>query len=256
MTPGAMSVHGENRLLARLPADVASRLRRDMTTVALRRGDVLVSRATPLEYVYFPCGGACAAVTAMRDGRMVELAVVGSEGLIGLEAIVGGRTAIEDVLVQIATPAARRMAVPTFQRHLQDLPVFRDLMVRYAMAQIAAIMQSTGCNALHPVDQRLARWLLATHDRVDSDTFALTQDQLAITLGVRRPTVSLAAGILQKAGMISYHRGTVRILHRDQLEDAACECYGAVRETFSRLNVPLARERADPSLGYASARRE
>ena len=243
----------ENRLLARLPPDIAARVQRDTTTVALRRGDVLVSRANPLEHVYFPCGGACAVLTAMRDGRMVELAVVGSEGMIGLEAIVGGRTALDDVLVQIATPVARRMPVSTFQQHLQGMPILRDLMARYAMAHIAAIMQSTGCNALHAVEQRLARWLLATHDRVDNDTVALTHDQLAITLGVRRPTVSHAAAILQKAGIISYHRGTVRILRRDQLERAACECYGTVREAFARLNVPLARERMRVTEGYGGA---
>jgi CRP-like cAMP-binding protein len=233
-----------NRLLARLAPGIADGLRRDMTTVTLRRGDVLVSRGNPLNHVYFPCGGACAVVTVMRDGRMVELAVVGSEGLIGLEAILGERTAIEDVVVQIASPAAYRMAVPVFQQLLREAPAFRELMVRYAMAQIAAIMQSTGCNALHAVEQRLARWLLATHDRVGDDTFALTQDQLAISLGVRRPTVSLAAAILQKSGLIAYRRGVVRILQRQQLEEAACECYDVVRETFARLDVPLARERA------------
>jgi CRP-like cAMP-binding protein len=244
----------ENRLLARLAPDIADALRGEMTTVTLRRGDVLVSRANPLTHVYFPCGGACAVVTVMRDGRTVELAVVGSEGLIGLEAILGGRTAIEDVVVQIAS-SAYRMAVPVFHQLLQEAPAFRELMIRYAMAQIAAIMQSTGCNALHAVEQRLARWLLATHDRVGADTFALTQDQLATSLGVRRPTVSLAAAILQKSGLIAYRRGVVRILQRQQLEEAACECYDVVRETFARLDVPLARERAGRATPHSAVPR-
>jgi CRP-like cAMP-binding protein len=171
----------------------------------------------------------------MEDGRMVEVATVGKEGMIGLTAFFGNERPFGGAMVQVPEVDAQIMSVAVFRRETERRGAFRELMARYCQAFLAMVMQSSACNSLHPVEQRCARWLLMTHDRVGRNEFALTQEFLAVMLGVRRPTVTLVAGALQKAGLIEYGHRRIVILNRRALEAASCECYRVVTAHFDRL---------------------
>ncbi len=182
----------------------------------------------PLEFVYFPNGGMVSLVIAMEDGRTVEVAEVGKEGLAGIPAAVGMKRSQVREVVQIAGNGFR-VRIGALQSVLRSAPQFQLILVRYAVVQGMQIAQTAACNRLHNIEQRFARWLLITQDRVDSATFAITHDFLAMMLGTDRPTVSLAAGILQKKRVIVHTRGAVQILSRAKLAKCACECYGAMQ---------------------------
>ena len=181
-----------------------------------------------LEYVYFPNGGMVSLVIAMEDGRTVEIGEVGKEGFAGIPAAVGMKRSQVREIVQIPGNGFR-IRVGALQSVSRSTPQFQLILTRYAVVQGLQIAQTAACNRLHNIEQRFARWLLITQDRVDSATFAITHDFLATMLGTDRPTVSLAAGILQKKQAIAYTRGAVHILSRAKLENCACECYGAIQ---------------------------
>jgi CRP-like cAMP-binding protein len=183
----------------------------------------------PLKFVYFPNAGMVSLVIEMENGNTVEVGEVGKEGFAGIPAAVGMRKSQVREVVQIAGEGFR-VRVDELQRVLRSSPQLQQILTRYAVSQGMQIAQTAACNRLHNIEQRFARWLLITQDRVDSPTIAITQDFLATMLGTDRPTVSLAAGILQKKGAIKWTRSAVQILRRAQLEKCACECYGAVRE--------------------------
>jgi len=219
-----------NRLLAALPAEDYTRIARDLDVIPLRLKDILHKPGEPIRHVYFPGGGFCSLVTVLEDGRMVEVATIGREGMVGLSAVLDGTSPSSAAMVQGETDTCYRMTVQGFRREMDRRGPFYTLLTRYVQALVGFIMQSTACNAVHTVEQRLARWLLTAQDRMGGDDFPLTQEFVAMMLGATRPTVTVVAGTLQKAGLITYHRGRVTIVNRAKLERASCECYRAATE--------------------------
>jgi CRP-like cAMP-binding protein len=183
----------------------------------------------PLEFVYFPNAGMVSLVIEMKDGWTVEVGEVGKEGFAGIPAVVGMRKSQVREVVQIAGDGFRVRA-DALRNILKSSPQLQQILTRYAVGQGMQIAQTAACNRLHNIEQRFARWLLITQDRVGTPTVLITQDFLATMLGTDRPTVSLAAGMLQKKGVIKWTRSVVRILSRAKLEKCACECYEAILE--------------------------
>jgi CRP-like cAMP-binding protein len=183
----------------------------------------------PLEFVYFPNAGMVSLVIETEDGRAVEVGEVGKDGIAGIPAAVGMRKSQVREVVQIAGDGFR-VRVNALQQVLRSSPQLQQILTRYAVSQGLQIAQTAACNRLHNIEQRFARWLLITQDRVDSPTFAITHDFLATMLGTDRSTVSVAAGMLQKKRAINWTRSLVQILSRAKLETCACECYGAMQE--------------------------
>jgi CRP-like cAMP-binding protein len=229
-----------NLLLAALPAGEYERIAQSLETIPLKLKSLIHRPGDPIEHVYFPGGGFCSLVTVLKDGAMVEVATIGREGMVGITAALDGNPVSSTSMVQGETDTCYRMKADAFRREMERRGVFYELLTHYAQALIGFIMQSTACNAVHSVEQRLARWLLMARDRMGSDEFPLTQEFVAIMLGASRPTVTIVAGTLQKAGLITYHRGHVTIVDREGLEAAACECY---RTTTDLLNAVTKRVR-------------
>lgn len=227
-------VPGENRLLALLPAAERERLLRRLERVSVGIKEVLYEAGKPIPHVFFPLNGVMSLVITMSDGPSVEVATIGNEGLVGTPVFLGADISPTKAFAQVPGDALR-MRAEWFKGEMKNggrLPV---LIQRYTQTMINQISQSVGCNHLHSVEQRMCRWLLITHDRVGTDEFPLTHEFLAQMLCVRRPSVSVVAGILQKAGLISYHRGRITILDRKRLEATSCECYEVVRREYDRL---------------------
>lgn len=227
-----------NRLLASVPAQELSHLAPHLTTIPTQVKQRFHAKGERLGAVYFPNGGVASITTLMNDGRLVEVATVGDEGIVGIEAYLGAdAVALGDTMVQVAGTSAEMMTVASFRHAIVAYKGFGALVSRYAQVVVAQMMQSTACNALHPVQQRCARWLLTTHDRMHRQDFGLSHEFLAVMLGVARPTVSIVAGGLQDAGLIRYARGRMTILDRKGLQAASCECYAVVRAQFDRLRA-------------------
>jgi CRP-like cAMP-binding protein len=234
-TPSTQPADGRtNRLLAALPADVYERLRAAMTPVQLRHAQQLYDIGEPITQLYFPTTALVSLLIVLEDGKQVEMAAVGREGLAGLPVALGSDSDGHVAVVQVAG-AALRLDTDTFRAVLRVAPELQEVLGRYTLVLITQAGQAAACNGLHALAERGARWLLEAHDRVGSDQFRLTQDFLAAMLGVRRPSVTLAAGMLQQAGLITYHRGQVTILDRAGLEAASCECYASIRRETDRL---------------------
>jgi CRP-like cAMP-binding protein len=223
-----------NQLLAALPSEEYQRIAGDLVYRPLRARQVLHKHGDRLDEVFFTGPGVCSITSAMEDGAMVEVAMVGSEGFVGVNAGLGDPIASGDAVVQIEGDA-HAMSVLAFRREMDRRGTFHDLMSRYAQAFVCLIMRSVACNGLHSAEERCCRWLLMTHDRVMQDEFPLTHEYMAMMLGVRRPTVTLVMAVLTKSGIISHGRGRIRILDRPGLEAASCECYRSVKEHFDRL---------------------
>ncbi len=187
-----------------------------------------------IEFAYFPLTGVCSLIATDYAGDGVEMASVGREGMIGLPGALSGQRMVGEVVQQI-TGHMLRTPIGEVRSEIERRGALSHIVERYTVALLSAIGQGVVCNRHHPVESRAARWLLATHDRVGADSFRLTQDFLATMLGVTRPQVTLAAASLRNAGLIDYRRGEIRILDRQRLEDASCECYGVLRDEFDRL---------------------
>ena len=214
-----------NHLLAALPADVLDRIVPSLDVVPLKLKQFLHKASEPIREIYFPGGGFVSMVTVLKDGGMVEVATIGREGMVGASAILSGQDSTSASMVQAESDTCYRMPADVFRKEMDRRDAFHGLMARYAQALNGLIMQSTACNAVHSVEQRLARWLLLAHDRVGRNEFPLTQEFVAMMLGASRPSVTIVAGTLQKAGLITYHRGHLTIVDREKLEAASCECY-------------------------------
>src|SRR5436190_1551441 len=214
-----------NLLLAALPAEEYQRIAQSLDTVALKLKVVLQRAGEPVMDVYFPGGGFCSMLSVLKDGNMVEVATIGREGMVGVSAVLDGNPVSSLSMVQGETDTCYKMSADAFRREMDRHGVFYELLAHYAQALIGFIIQSTACNAVHSVEQRLARWLLMARGRMDSDEFPLTQEFVAIMLGASRPTVTIVASTLQKAGLITYHRGHITIVDGKKLEAASCECY-------------------------------
>lgn len=187
----------------------------------------------PLDHVYFPLAGVFSAVTAMADGAAVEVGTVGREGMLGAAALLGADRSPVQVFCQVPGEALR-LPADRFRAEAAAGPP-ADAVRRHLRVEFAFAAQSVACNRLHTVGERCGRWLLTTRDRADADEFPITQDFLALMLGVRRASVTVAAGTLQQAGLIRYARGRVTVLDRAGLEAAACECYHTLRGLTDRL---------------------
>lgn len=216
-----------NLLLTSLPDADYARVASNLDIVPLKLKDLLHRPGQPAQHVYFPGGGFCSVLTVLEDGGMVEVATIGREGMLGVFAAQDGHPATSVTMVQGASDTCYRMTVDAFRAEMDRRGAFNDLLTHYAQALVGFIMQSTACNAVHSVEQRLARWLLMAQDRMEGDEFPLTQEFVAMMLGATRPTVTVVAGTLQRAGLITYHRGLVTIVNREKLEAASCECYRA-----------------------------
>jgi CRP-like cAMP-binding protein len=214
-----------NRLLAALPPGEYERLRPALVVVSLKLKTILHTPGEPIEHVYFPDAGFCSILTVLKGGDMVEVATIGREGAVGVAAVVSDNPVASITMVQGETNGCSMMTADAFRREMERRGRFYDLMTRYTYALMGFVMQSTACNATHSVEQRLARWLLMAHDRMGGHDFPLTQEFAAMMLGAARPTVTVVAGTLQRAGLIKYHRGKVTIVSRQRLESASCECY-------------------------------
>jgi len=230
-----LPIRRANRLLAALSARDFAVLEPHLELVVLHRGKVLFEPGDEVTTTYFPCHRTMASLLIVtRDGREVEAATIGREGAVGGIVSEGHKPAFGRALVQVGGEA---LAINT--SHLEAAktgsPRFGDLFSRYADALLAQMMQSVACNALHRTEERCARWLLATHDRAGDKMIHLTQEALAEMLGVQRTTVTAVTGALQERGLIRTHRGRVEVLDRPGLERAACECYRAVEDHFTRL---------------------
>ena len=223
-----------NRLLAALPSADYTRILPSLSVVPLKLKDILHKPGEPIQEVYFPGSGFCSMLTVLEDGSMVEIATVGREGMVGVSAVLDGTPVTSAAMVQGATDTRYRMKVHAFRLEIDRRGAFHELMA-HAQALFGFVAQSTACNAIHSVEQRLARWLLMAQDRMGSDEFPLTQEFVAMMLGASRPTVTVVAGTLQKAGLIKYRHGRVTIVDREQLEAASCECYRAATGLLTRV---------------------
>ena len=231
-----------NLLLASLPKVDRERLVPTLDVVPLRLKELLHKPGEHIQYVYFPGGGFCSIVTVLEDGGMVEVATIGREGMVGVTAVLDGSPVSSATMVQGESDICYRMTSDAFRGEMDRRGAFYELLTHYSHAYVGFIMQSTACNAVHSVEQRLARWLLMAQDRMETDEFPLTQEFVAMMLGATRPTVTIVAGTLQRAGLITYHRGRVTVLDRKGLESASCECYRAATNLLEA--VTSARPRA------------
>jgi CRP-like cAMP-binding protein len=225
-----------NRLLAALPEAEYQRLAPQLQPCSISLHDIFHHARDPIRQVYFPYTGMISEIIVLRDGSAVEVGVVGQEGMIGAPALVQARAWPYEDMGQLPSNGVRLSVAQFRALATQDTHLYR-LVQRYVQATLLATAQLAACNRLHPIEERCARWLLQIHDRAAADQFPFTHDFLSLMLGVRRASVTLAAGALQQAGLIRYHRGQITILDRAGLEAASCECYGVIRAAFEDLDA-------------------
>jgi signal transduction histidine kinase len=223
-----------NHLLAAIPAEEFGRLRRHLERVNLTCREILYAADEPVRHVYFPDDGVITLISMMESGASVEVGVVGREGVVGLSSFLGSDTTPYQAVVLVAG-SAERVRADVFREEVGRGGALLAVLHRYTQALLTQAAQTSACNRLHHVDERVARCLLTIHDRVGGDGFRLTHELMANMLGVRRAGVTEAAVRLREAGLIGYARGSIRILDRAGLESAACECYGVIKEEFDRL---------------------
>jgi CRP-like cAMP-binding protein len=229
-----------NKLLAALPGRDRDRLLPHLKPVVLGFEEVLYEPDDLIRYVYFPTGGVISLLLLLEDGSVAEVGRVGHEGMVGLPLFLGVRTSHTRAFVQIPGEALRMRAQVFLQETRHSGPL-SGLLLRYTQALLHHSERLTACNTRHSIEQRLARWLLVTHDRVQADQFEITQEFLSQMLGVHRQSVTLAASNLQRAGLIRYSRGRLRVLDRQGLEEAACDCYRAMRRQFDQWLMEVGR---------------
>src|ERR1700692_590172 len=225
-----------NKILLSISDSDYRSLRPHLEYVKLPNHLVLHEAGRNVEFAYFPNRGLISLVVVMKDGKTAEAGIVGNEGFTGTPAAVGLSRSTLQAVVQI-TGDGFRVEVGALQNTLQSAPHVQLMLSRYAVVRSMQVAQTAACNRLHDIEQRLARWLLMTQDRVDSGSLAITHDFLATMLGTDRPTVSLAAGVLQKKGLIEYTRGAVKIVNRKKLENSVCECYGVIQQYDGELGL-------------------
>jgi len=214
--------------LLALPPRNLKRLMPELEHIACPRALILRQADSPLDHVFFPDSGVISALAVYSDGKTIEMATTGREGFAGVQAVFGSKNASAQLLVQIPGSAAR-MSRAAFTRAMQTMPSFRSLMYSYVEAFLEQVMVSVACNGAHSLKERLARWLLMMRDRGDDDALHITQSLLAEVLGVQRPTITNAARELERVGLIERGQRQVRILDRQGLTRASCECYQLVR---------------------------
>lgn len=224
----------QNRLLALLADATLARILPLLSLQEVQHREILAPQGDAIRFIDFPCNCVYSSILELKDNHSVEVGTVGNEGIAGLQTLLDAHVATSTLVCQIPGTALR-MRIEDFQREIHQTPDLRLIVNLYAQAYLAQMEQSVACNKSHHLEQRIARWLLMTHDRVGKDEFPFTQESLATMLGVYRPTVSLLARKFQCAGALDYSRGRMRIRNRELLETASCECYASSRRHFERL---------------------
>lgn len=223
-----------NQILAALPTSEYQRIAPYLKPVELIGGQILLEPNEPVQNIYFPQRAMISLVSIMIDGSTTEIGIIGNEGMVGLPAIFGGLSTTSRSIVQVSGTALQISAEIIYQEFQRQQRLYQ-LMLLYTQALLTQVSQTAACNRQHKIEQRLARWLLSVHDCVLQNELPLTQEFIADMLGTRRSGVTIAAGILQQAGIISYSRGRITILNQEALEETACECYRLVQSEFIRL---------------------
>jgi CRP-like cAMP-binding protein len=223
-----------NNFLARLPPEQFELLRPHLRLQQLKQGVILLDPDQPFRSVYFPNSGIISLVVRLQAGELIEVAMVGRDSLFGASAALSRETTSVEAVVQLSG-SAYVMAVGVLRLAAEKSPALRTTMLRHEQALFAQAIQSAACNAAHSVKARLARWLLRAHDLSGSTTLPLTQEFLGEMIGVQRSSVSAIASTLQRAGVIAYSRGTVKIRDMESLKGAACECYMTMKDRYDRL---------------------
>ena len=223
-----------NRLLASLPPDALSAISPYVKIVELKFGDVVAEAGSAVRQVYFPYSGVISLVVELDVGMMIETAMVGHDGALNAASALDGKVSLNKGIVQVAGSAGT-IEVNRFRRLANEFEPLRSLLIRHEQVLFAQSQQSAACNASHSVEARMCRWLLYMRDLAGSDDLSLTQEFLAQMLSVRRPSVSIVASPLQKAGLIKYSRGRIRVLDVKGLQKRACKCYGTVKAHYHRL---------------------
>jgi CRP-like cAMP-binding protein len=218
----------KNRILLTIPEDEFMSLRPHLEEIEMPQYKIFYEQGEKIDYAYFPNEGMVSLVVLAQDGRSVEVGITGCEGVVGAPLAFGFESAPMRAIMQI-TGKGLRVASATLEDSFSGSPNLKSLVERYVMMQQLQVAQLAACNRLHDMDQRLARWLLMCQDSIASENLALTHEFLAQMLGSGRPTVTIAAGVLERAGLIQNTRGSVKILNRKRLEDAACECYRVIQ---------------------------
>ena len=224
----------KNRLLAMLPREEYERILPRLEHVSFKFGEVVYESGGRMSYIYFPTDAIVSLLYLMENGASAEMGMAGNEGLVGIALFMGGGSVPNRAVVQ-SPGGAFRMKAKVLQEEFARGGAFQRLLLRYTQALITHMSQTAVCNRLHSIEQQLCRWLLLSHDRLDSDVLVMTQELIANMLGVRREGVTAAAGRLQEQGIISYVRGRIQILDRAGLEAAVCECYKVVKDEYDRL---------------------
>jgi CRP-like cAMP-binding protein len=224
---------GQNRILAALPPSEQSQLFEVVRSVMLPVKSVLFEPGAAIDAVHFPTDGVISLVTPLHNGAIVEVATIGNEGIVGVPLVPLGGLAVR-AISQVAGHSLR-MDATAFLEWSDRSHAFQTLVDSYTQALFGQISQAAACNRLHSSEERLSRWLLMSHDRVGADEFVITQEFLGKTLAARRSTVSVSAGILQRAGLIRYVRGHVTIVDREGLEAVSCECYSVIKTELERV---------------------
>ncbi|MBP0495434.1 Crp/Fnr family transcriptional regulator [Pararoseomonas indoligenes] len=227
-TSAASPPSTRNRLLATLPPPVLEAIRPGLEPVEIGLREVLQPAGSAVRHVFFLESGWASMLAYMEDGDAAEVGLVGREGMVGLPVLLDAES--DDIEAIVQCPGmALRMEARRFTEALDAHPAFRSLLLRYALVHHSQVARTAACNGRHGIEQRLARWLLMGHDRADGDSYPMTHEFLSMMLGVRRAGVTVAAGLLQRAGFIRYGAGRMEITDRPGLESTACECYGIVR---------------------------
>lgn len=234
--PGAKKVSVSNRLLAGLPRKDHQKLLRVLEPVKLAYEEVLYEAHAPIRHVYFPNNCFVSMLTTVDTGRAAEVGLIGSEGMVGLPVALGIAASPFRAVVQ-GSGTAMRMKLADFRREFSASTALRRELFQFTHLLMVQIAQTAACNRFHLVTQRMARWLLMTRDRVDSREFRITQEFLALMLGVRRVGINVAARSLQERKLISYRRGTVTILDQKGLVAAACGCYKTVKDIYTEAQA-------------------
>jgi len=223
-----------NRILSALPPADRMRLFSALQPASFALGDVVCEAGQPMECIYFPTTAVVSSLYTTEAGETAEMGLAGDDGVVGVSVFLGGETTPSRAVAVVAGEAFR-MKARVLREEFASGRRLQSLLLRYTQALITQISQTAVCNRLHAAEQRLCRWLLMCHDRVDSDELQMTQELIANMLGGRRETVTVAAGRLQDAGLIRYARGHITIVDRQGLEDSVCECYSIVEAEYERL---------------------
>jgi CRP-like cAMP-binding protein len=243
------SVHVlSNRLLGAFQADSRQRIDPHLEPVKRKLGAIVCEAGGLLRHAYFPQGAVLSLLTVLENGSAIETANIGREGAFGLFAAMYSRVSFNRCLVQLEGGMVR-CPIELLQAEFKRSEHVRDLFVSYSETQLSQVQQTVACNAMHTTEERICRWLLMMHDRAEGEALPYTHEFLSHMLGANRKSVTIAAQSLQRARLISYHRGRIQVVNRAGLEKAACECYAIVKERFDAFLSPPAAARQGNTRG-------